>query len=265
MKKINYLHTTIILLITISFTTYAQDQEPVLHTFKGTAWHIEQITTTKNGSDQTQYYQENENIIKIAEDATYEISNFMGQDTTLTGYWVETQNVISLSTSNGDAYFWVFEIASKNLNEVRLNYVHFKEDGESIELLMKPFQDSIQSTNNQSDSLQIDTNSEMISMEGNWIWEYTDSEVKMEIQLNQIQTALSGAYTYTKAGVKTEYFLSGEIINQEAQMTVLDANKILLAKVSIIKVGETLQWKDIQKELDKTVLTIPNVNFEKIQ
>lgn len=262
MKRINYFLTTIILLITIPFTSYAQDQEPALHTFKGTAWHIEQIITTKDGSSQTQYYKSNENIIKIAEDATYQISNFMGKDTTLTGFWVETQNVISLSTVNGDAYFWVFEIASKNLNEVRLNYIHFKEDGESIELLMKPYQDSLQNTDNQVDSLQTDTNPKITNVEGDWVWKY---ESKMEIQLEQIKTRLKGIYTYTsKDGVKTEYFLSGKITGQKAEITILDVNDALLAKASLIKVGDTLEWKNIVKENNKTFLTIPNVNFGKV-
>jgi hypothetical protein len=263
MKKTYHILTTIILLIGISFTTYAQ--EPALHTFKGTAWHIEQIVTTKNGASQTQQYQANENVIKIGDNATYEITNFMGKDTTLTGYWVETQNVISLSSSQGDAYFWVFEIASKNLNEVRLNYVHFKEDGESIELLMKPFRDSLQDVDNQPDSTQFNTNSNSVNMEGDWTWEYPDDEVKMEIQLNQIKTALTGAYTYTKAGAKTAYFLSGELVGEEAKINILNAEKVLLAKIEMVKVGETLQWKKIEKEAGQTVLTIPNVNFEKAQ
>ena len=248
MKKTHHIFTTLILLIGIAFTTYAQ--EPALHTFKGTAWHIEQIVTTKNGASQTQQFQGHENIIKIGDNATYEISNFMGKDTTLTGYWVETQNVISLSSPQGDAYFWVFEIASKNLNEVRLNYVHFKEDGESIELLMKPFQeDSTQSTDNQIDSSQVNTNTNFANIEGNWVWEYLDDKVRMDIQLNQIESSLTGAYTYTKAGVKTAYFLNGELVGKEAKVDILNAEKVLLAKIEMVKIGETLQWKKIQKEL----------------
>ena len=265
MKKKYHILTTLILWISLSFTTYAQEQDAAaLHTFKGTAWHIEQIVTTKNGTSQTQQYQANENVIRIGENASYEITNFMGQDTTLTGYWVETQHVISLSSSKGDAYFWVFEIVSKNLNEVHLNYVHFKEDGESITLLMKPFRgNSTQNADNQSDSVQIDGNSNFVTMEGDWFWEYPDDKLKMEIQLNQIENGLTGAYTYTKAGVKTEYFLSGELVGEEAKIDILDADKVLLAKIGMVKIGETLQWKKIQKEANQTVLTIPNVNFEK--
>lgn len=278
------------LFLLVPFTSYSQGNSFELKTFKGTTWHIEQIVTTRGNKTQTQHFKPNENIIKINKDDTYEVFNFMGKGIGMAGFWVETNNVISLSSPKGDAYFWIFEIASKDKTEVHLDYIHFKVDGESISLVMKPYKntggqdlqfkskkqtkllDYVSQKKNAGKITKSKTPKkkveEGVNMDGRWRWKDADTKTEMELFLIQTKKSLRGKYTYTKGNAKKEYFLNGKIVNEEGKITISDSDKVdkvLLAKLNIVKVGETLQWKDFKKEPKQAVLTILDVNFGRIE